>query len=109
MTKTPTARTDPADIINAAVDGLIRHRFELPALIALRRLAGAVHSQINAAQWASVCGHLDEAKQSALEALLVVDLKTQKSPSADICRTPGRASRKILAARIERHRWLEDL
>jgi hypothetical protein len=40
MIKTAKARTDPADIINAAVDALIRHRFELPALIALRRLAG---------------------------------------------------------------------
>jgi hypothetical protein len=39
MMKTAKARTDPADIINAAVDALIRHRFELPGLIALRRLA----------------------------------------------------------------------
>src|SRR5208282_869600 len=80
MIKTARARTDPADIINTAVDELIRHRFELPALIALRRHAGAVHSQINAAQWAAVCDHLDEAKRSALDTLLVVDPKTQKSP-----------------------------
>jgi hypothetical protein len=44
MTKIAEARTDPADLINAAVDALVRHRFELPALIALRRLAGTVHS-----------------------------------------------------------------
>jgi hypothetical protein len=44
MTKVAKARTDPADLINAAVDALVRHRFELPALIALRRLAGTVHS-----------------------------------------------------------------
>jgi hypothetical protein len=71
------ARTDPADIITAAVDTLIRYRCELPALIALRRLAGTAHSKVNAAQWGAVCGHLDEAKQSALEALLVVDPTTQ--------------------------------
>ena len=40
MRKTAEARTDPADLINAAVDALARHRFELPALNALRRLAG---------------------------------------------------------------------
>jgi hypothetical protein len=48
MIKTAKARTDPADIINAAVDALIRARFELPALIALRRLAGTAHSKVTA-------------------------------------------------------------
>jgi hypothetical protein len=109
MIKTAKARTDPADIINAAVDALIRHRFELPALIALRRLAGTAHSKINAAQWGAVCARLDEAKQSALEALLVVDPTTQRSPFADLCRAPGRASRKNLKALIDRHHWLEEL
>jgi Domain of unknown function (DUF4158) len=71
MIRTAKTRTDPADIINAAVDALIRHRFELPALIALRRLAGTAHSQINEAQWAAVCGRLDEFQRLALEALLV--------------------------------------
>jgi hypothetical protein len=54
MIKTAKTRTDPADIINAAVDALIRHRFDLPALIALRRLAGTAHSKVNAAQWGAV-------------------------------------------------------
>ena len=36
MRRTAHARTDPADIINSAIDALIRHGFELPALVALR-------------------------------------------------------------------------
>jgi hypothetical protein len=86
MTKVAKARTDPADLINAAVDALVRHRFELPALIALRRLAGTVHSAVNAAQWGEVCGQLGENQRSAVEALLVVEVKTQKSPFAELCR-----------------------
>lgn len=109
MMQTAKTRTDPADLINAAVDALIRHRFQLPALIALRRLAGTAHSKVNAAQWGAVCAHLDEAKQSALEALLVADPTTQRSPFADLCRTPGRASRKNLRALIDRHHWLAGL
>ncbi len=54
MMKTAKTRTDPADIINAAVDALIRHRFELPAIIALRRLAGTAHRRVNAEQWNAV-------------------------------------------------------
>ena len=48
MRKTAQARTDPADIINSAIDALIRHGFELPALDTLRRLAGTAHSKVNA-------------------------------------------------------------
>jgi hypothetical protein len=109
MMKTAKTRTDPAEIINAAVDTLIRHRFELPALIALRRLAGTAHSKINVAQWGAVCARLDEAKQSALESLLVVDPTTQRSPFADLCRAPGRASCKNLKALIDPYHWLAEL
>jgi hypothetical protein len=49
MLELAKARTDRADLINAAVDALIRCRFELPALIALRRLAGTAHGTVNAA------------------------------------------------------------
>ncbi|UUZ77259.1 DUF4158 domain-containing protein [Polaromonas sp. P1(28)-13] len=94
MRKTAQARTDPADIINSAIDALIRHGFELPALATLRRLAGTAHSNINAAQWSEVCGRLSSTHRTVMETLLVVDPKTQKSPFANLCAAPGRASRK---------------
>jgi hypothetical protein len=59
MRTTVHARTDPADIINEAIDALIRHGFELPALVALRRLAGTAHRNTNATQWSDLCGHLN--------------------------------------------------
>ena len=109
MRRTAHARTDPADIINSAIDALIRHGFELPALVALRRLAGTVHSNINATQWRDVCGHLDAAQRALLETLLVVDPKTQKSPFARLCANPGRPTRKNLTALIDRYHWLQTL
>ena len=109
MSKTARARTDPVDIINSAIDALIRHDFELPPLATLRRLAGTAHSNINAAQWAEVCGRLSSAQHAALESLLIVDPKTQKSPFATLCATPGRPSRKNLHALIDRYEWLEQL
>jgi hypothetical protein len=44
-----------------------------------------------------------------LETLLVVDPKTQKSPFANLCATPGRPSRKNLNALVERYQWLQGL
>ncbi len=109
MQSTAQSRTDPADIINSAIDALIRHDFELPPLATLRRLAGTAHNKINAAQWSAVCGRLSPAQQAILEALLVVDPKTQKSPFANLCATPGRASRKNLNGLIDRYQWLQGL
>ena len=109
MLKAARARTDPADIINSAIDSLIRHGFELPALATLRRLAGTAHSKINATQWTDVCGRLSPAQQAVLGTLLVVDSQTQKSPFANLCEPPGRASRKNLNALIDRYQWLQGL
>jgi hypothetical protein len=63
MFKAARARTDPADIINSAIDALIRNGFELPALVTLRRLAGTAYSNVNAAQWNEVCGCISSAQR----------------------------------------------
>ena len=109
MRRAAQARTDPVDIINAAIDALIRHGYELPALVALRRLAGTAHRNVNATQWSDVCGHLDAAQRAVLQALLIVNPKTQKSPFARLCANPGRPTRKNLTALIDRYHWLETL
>jgi len=109
MRKTAQARTHPADIINSAIDALIRHGFELPALDTLRRLAATVHSKVNAAQWSEVYDYLPFEQRLALETTLVVDPKTQKSPFANLCTAPGRASRRNLNALIDRYQWLQQL
>ena len=109
MSNIALARTDPADLVNAAVDALVRHRFELPSLDTLARLAGQVHSQVNTAQWAGISALLKADDLAALEARLVVDPKTQESPFAALCRAPGRATRRNLDALIDRHRWLQKL
>jgi TnpA family transposase len=102
-------RTDPADLVNAAVDALVRHRFELPSQDTLVRLAGRVHSEVNTAQWQRIDALLDDGKRAALEALLVVDATTQESPFAVLCRAPGRATGRNLNALLDRHQWLQSL
>jgi hypothetical protein len=58
------ARTDPAELINAAVDASVRHQFELPSLDALGRLAASVHAKVNAAQGSALA--IPSARSSAL-------------------------------------------
>lgn len=75
----------------------------------MRRLAGTAHGNVNATQWGEVCGRLSSTQCSVLEALLVVDPKTQKSLFANLCATQGRPSRKNLNALIDRYQWLQQL
>jgi TnpA family transposase len=102
-------RTNPTDLVNATVDALVRQRFELPALTALRRIAGSVHRAVNAQQWRDVCSRLDLQQRSTLEELLKVTPPAQESPFAQLRRAPGRPSRKNLNALIARYKWLQGL
>ena len=63
------ARLDPADLINSAVDALVRERCELPLLTTLETLAGTAHRAINAAQWHQVYERLSAQDIQDLDAL----------------------------------------
>src|SRR5882724_8173278 len=64
------ARLDPADLINAAIDALIRERYELPLLSRLRLLAGTAHRLVNTSQWNKVYERLSAKDRRRLDALL---------------------------------------
>lgn len=106
MSKMAEARTDPADLINAAIDALVRHHFELPVLKTLRRLAGTAHHAINEDQWSQVCAALGDAQRKELEAMLIVAPEARESSFANLCSGAGRATRKNLKALIARYDWL---
>jgi hypothetical protein len=103
------ARLDPADMINAAVDALIRERCELPLLSTLETLAGTAHRSVNAAQWHKVYEQLKEQDMRDLDALLTVNETTQETPFAVMCRGAGKPTRKNLKALVAHYRWLATL
>lgn len=103
------ARLDPADLINAAVDALIRERCELPLLSTLEALAGSAHRIINTAQWQQVYERLSEKDILDLNALLTVNEATQESAFAVMCRGAGKPTRENLKALITHYQWLERL
>ncbi|MGA2838744.1 MAG: DUF4158 domain-containing protein [Steroidobacteraceae bacterium] len=92
------ARIDPADLINTAIDALIRERCELPLLSTLRTLAGTAHRLVNAAQWQQVYEYLTPPDLHGLDALLTPSEDDQDSPYAVMCRGAGKATRENLKA-----------
>jgi TnpA family transposase len=103
------ARIDPADLINAAIDALIRERCELPLLSTLRTLASSAHRLVNAAQWQLVYEHLTPSDIRGLDALLTPSEDEQDSPYAVMCRGAGKSTRENLKALIAHYRWLQTL
>ena len=97
------------DLINAAIDTLIRERCELPLLTTLDTLAGTAHRFVNAAQWQQVYERLSAPDIHGLDALLTTNEETQESPFAVTCRGAGKPTRENLKGLIAHYQWLETL
>jgi TnpA family transposase len=102
-------RLDPADLVNAAIDALIRERCELPSLSTLLRLAGNAHRRINSSQWQQVHERLTALDVQRLDDLLTPSADSQDSPFAVMCRGAGKATRDNLKALIAHYEWLRSL
>jgi hypothetical protein len=102
-------RLDPAELVNAAIDALIRERCELPSLSTLLRLAGNAHRRINSTQWQQVHERLTALDEQRLDELLMPSADSQNSPFVVMCRGAGKATRDNLKALIAHYEWLRTL
>ncbi len=73
---------NPADLINVAIEELVRQRYELPAFSTLDRLARRVRTLVNRGLFASVQARLDDDQQSRLDRLLEADPDPERRYSA---------------------------
>lgn len=71
---------NPADLINVALETLIKERYELPAFSTLDRLVRRVRTLVNHRFFVSVFHRLSVADQQRLDALLVSDLRLRRRP-----------------------------
>ena len=83
--------SDPADLINVAIEQLIAHRFELPAFQTLDRLVSHVRYGVHQDLYARMTAALSPAEQTRLEALLHVHDGPQRVHPAQGHPTPGHA------------------
>ena len=95
--------SDPADLINVAVEDLIKANIELPAFSTLDRLVGTVRTQVHEALYARVTKRLTSAQQAILESLLVVPTGKQITPFILLKQTPGPPTLKWI------QRWIDHL
>jgi hypothetical protein len=95
--------SDPADLINVAIEHLIQQRFELPAYSTLDRLVSHVRYQVHQALYAQITATLSLPQQAWLEALLQV--REGRTEFTRLKESPHRATLKHLQQWIRRLTW----
>ena len=86
------AMDNPADLINVAIEQLIRDRIELPSFSTLDRLARRVRALVNRRYFQLIAGRLAQDEKQRLDAMLVVEFGHHKSALQQIKRLPKRGS-----------------
>ncbi len=102
------ARTkgDLIDLVNVAIEELVRQRFELPAFDTLDRAARKVRATVARQLYRRVFAALAPTARGQIDALFIADLATRRTPWNDLKVEPGRPTRTHLRELIVRERWL---
>src|SRR5207253_2638041 len=107
VTQAAFTMSDPADLINVAIEHLIQQRFELPAFQTLDRLISHVRYEVHQTLYTQITATLRETQKTRLDALISVH--AGRSEFTRIKDTPRRATLKHLRQWAERLTWLESI
>ncbi|MFC5747539.1 Tn3 family transposase [Actinomadura rugatobispora] len=77
--KAVQSKDNPADLINVALEELVRARCELPGYTTLDALAASIRAEVNTGFFGLVAGRLDRTARARLARLLVVDPASRRS------------------------------
>jgi TnpA family transposase len=109
ITRVAQTMNDPADLINAAIEELIRQRLELPAFSTLNRLATHIRHQVNQSWYEIVMARLTGEEQGLLTQLPLLRDEATRTDFALLKQPAGRASLSEMRRACNRLRWLEGL
>ncbi|MCP4305568.1 MAG: DUF4158 domain-containing protein, partial [bacterium] len=93
--------SDPADLINVAVEHLFKSHIKLPAFSTLDRLVGTVRTRVHEALYTQVTATLTPAQEEIMESLLLVSPGQPTTPFTRLKQTPGPATLKRITLWIE--------
>jgi hypothetical protein len=85
-------KNNPADLINVALEMLVKASLELPAFSTLDDMAGRIRREVNTAIFARIDGRIGLPDRVALDGLLEVVAPASKSPFNRLKQPAGRAS-----------------
>jgi TnpA family transposase len=100
---------NPADLINVAIEELVKERYELPGFNTLDRLVNHLRKEVNQKIFSQVISQLNPEYVQRLKDLLDNYASVERSPFNDLKKLPQRASRNHLNDLIVHLTWLETM
>jgi len=101
-------KDNPADLINVALEMLIKERYELPAFSTLDRLVRRVRTVVNQRYFEDVFNRLSPEETARLDALLIIEGRGSRSPYQRLKHLPKSPTLTHLQDWITQFEWLES-
>lgn len=101
--------SDPADLINRAIEALRDARIDLPAFSTLDRLVNHLRGRVHERMYERVAARLSAESMAALDTLLTVPPDGATTPFTRLKQTPGPARLETIALWTDRLGWLIGL
>src|SRR5215211_5618726 len=101
--------SDPADLINRAIQALQSAAVDLPGFSTLDRLVSRLRAEIHRRIFGRVAARLTRKDAAALDVLLVKPAESPTTPFNRLKQAPGPATPKTITLWVERLEWLEWL
>ena len=102
-------RHDLVDLINIALEELVRQRFELPGFSTLERMARSVRTRVTSTLYQKVATSLNREALVQLQALFISDVTSTFTPWNQLKQEPGQPMLSRLQELVERLQWLSQL
>lgn len=100
---------NPADLINVAVEELIKERYELTAFSTLDLLVRRYRNFVNRRLFSRIYNRLSPFEIQSLNALLEADNQTYRTPYNRLKELPERPSLSHLQQLLDQYEWLTSL
>ena len=101
--------SDPADLINRAIQALQSAAVDLPGFSTLDRLVSRLRAEIHRRIFGRVAARLTRNDAAALDVLLVKPAESPTTPFNRLKQAPGPATPKTITLWVERLEWLGGL
>lgn len=102
-------REDLADIVNVAIEELVRQRFQLPGFSTLFRTARTARATVNRGYYARIARALDPTARQRLAAVLERKPEERRSGWDGLKGEPGRPTVKHIRRFLQHLNWLREL
>jgi TnpA family transposase len=103
------AKDNPADLINVALDELVKSGCELPAFSTLDRMAGDIRAEVNGGFFGLIHSRMGVDDHARMLGMVRVDPVTRRSGHDRAKKTAGRATVSHLREHLDHLAWLDGM